>query len=75
VLGERFSAADVAATLHFPLVRTVGRKVLDFDPLAEVPGLLQYLERMEQRPTVQRIRKDQAADGPAFIAHIQSTPH
>jgi hypothetical protein len=52
----------------------VGRKVLDFDPLAEVPGLLQYLERMEQRPTVQRIRRDQAADNPAFFAHIQNLP-
>jgi glutathione S-transferase len=71
ILGDRFTAADIAATLHFSLVRTIGRKVLDFDPLAEVPGLLQYLDRMEQRPTVQRIRKDQAADMPAFIAHIQ----
>jgi glutathione S-transferase len=73
ILGDRFTAADIAATLHFSLVRTIGRKVLDFDPLAEVPGLLQYLDRMEQRPTVQRIRKDQAADMPAFIAHIQKT--
>jgi len=71
ILGDRFTAADIAATLHFSLVRTISRKVLDFDPLAEVPGLLQYLDRMEQRPTVQRIRKDQAADMPAFIAHIQ----
>lgn len=74
ILGDRFTAADIAATLHFPLVRTIGRNVLDFDPLADVPGLLQYLERMEQRPTVQRIRKDQAADMPAFIAHIKK-PH
>lgn len=71
ILGDRFSAADIAATLHFPLVRTIGRKVLDFDPLADIPGLSQYLERMEQRPTVQRIRKDQAADMPAFMAHLQ----
>lgn len=75
VLGDRFTAADIAATVHFPLVRAVGRKVLDFDPLADVPGLLPYLQRMEQRPTVQRIRKDQAADQPAFFAHIQSTAH
>lgn len=74
ILGDRFTAADIAATLHFPLVRTIGSKVLNFDPLAEVPGLLQYLERMEQRPTVQRIRKDQAADMPAFIAHLKK-PH
>jgi glutathione S-transferase len=74
ILGERFSAADIAATLHFPVVRAVGKSVLDYDPLADVPGLLDYLARMEQRPTVQRIRKDQAADMPTFIAHLQSLP-
>lgn len=74
ILGDRFTAADIAATLHFPLVRTISRKVLDIDPLADVPGLLEYLDRMEQRPTVQRIRKDQAADMPSFIAHLQK-PH
>ena len=75
VLGDRFTAADIAATLHFPLVRAISKKVLDCDPLAEVPGLLDYLARMEQRPHVQRIRKDQAADQPAFFAHIQSLSH
>ncbi|HET8939976.1 MAG TPA: glutathione S-transferase family protein [Polyangiales bacterium] len=73
VLGDRFTAADIAATLHFPLVRAISRKVLDVDPLADVPGLLEYLKRMEQRPTVQHIRKDQAADQPAFFAHIQKS--
>jgi glutathione S-transferase len=70
-LGDQFTAADIAAVLHFPVARQIASKVLDCDPLAEVPGLLAYLERMEQRPTVQRVRKDQAADRPAFMAHIQ----
>lgn len=71
VLGDRFSAADIAATIHFPLVRLLSTKVLDFDPLGEVPGLTGYLERMEQRPHVQRIRRDNAEDFPKFIAHLK----
>jgi glutathione S-transferase len=70
--GDRFSAADIAAVIHVPVVRMVTQRVLDCDPLAQVPGLLAYLERMEQRTTVQRIRADQSADGPHFAAHLRT---
>ena len=69
--GDQFTAADAAATMHLPLVRTIATTALGADPLAGVPGLDDYLARMEQRPTVQRIRADQRADQPAFYAHIQ----
>ncbi len=71
VCGERFSAADIAAVIHVPVVRNVTQRVLGCDPLAEVPGLLPYLERMEQRPAVRRIRADQRADAPGFAAHLR----
>lgn len=71
LLGDRLTAADIAATIHFPVVRAVANNVLQYDPLAEIPGLPAYLERMEQRPTLQRIRRDQAADRAAFFAHLQ----
>lgn len=69
--GDRFTAADVAATIHFPAVSSIAKTVLGGDPLADVPGLSAYLARMEQRPTVQRVRTDQAADRPKFFAHLQ----
>jgi len=72
LLGEHFSAADVAGAIHFPAVRFVSSQVLGCDPLGAVPGLTAYIERMEQRPSVQRIRADQNADRPRFFAHIQS---
>lgn len=71
MLGDRFGAADIAAVNHIPLVRAIATKVLEFDPFAEIAGLNAYLEQLEQRPHVQRVRKDQAADRPAFFAHIQ----
>ncbi len=72
LLGEQFTAADIAAVIHFPVVRRITKTVLDRDPLGDVPGLLGYLERLEQRPTVQRVRADQDANYPEFIAHLQS---
>jgi glutathione S-transferase len=69
--GDRFTAADVAAVMHLPAVRAIAQGVFSEDPFANVPGLNEYLARMEARPTVQRVRADQKADGPAFFAHLQ----
>jgi glutathione S-transferase len=71
--GERFGAADVSAAMHLPIARMVAKQTLDFDPLEGMPGIEDYLARVEARPTVQRIRRDQAADLPGFIAHIRAT--
>ncbi len=55
VLGDRFTAADVAATIHLPAVSAIARGVFGEDPLSNVPGLADYLARMEQRPSVQKL--------------------
>jgi len=70
ILGDRFSAADIAALLHIPVVRAIAKRVLELDPFEAIAPLPAYLERMEQRPGVQRVRRDQLADQPAFYAHI-----
>jgi glutathione S-transferase len=72
LLGDQFTAADIAAVVHFPTVRSIIRDVLGKDPLGDVPGLSGYLARLKLRPTVQRLRADQAANYPAFMAHIMS---
>lgn len=70
--GDQFTLADVAAILNLPVVRSVGNRFLGKDPLAEVPGLDDYCARMEQRPFVQKIRADAAADQPNFMAHLKA---
>lgn len=70
LLGEQFTAADIAAVIHFPVVSSVLKQVLSCDPLAGIPGLSGYLTRLKQRPTVQRIRADLAASYPLFIEHL-----
>lgn len=69
--GDRFTAADIAATIHLPTVSRIAKGALGEDPLANVPGLDGYLARMFERPTVQRVRQDQKADQPGFFEHIQ----
>ena len=69
--GDQFTAADAAATVHLPVVSAIAKAVLGEDPLANVPGLPDYLARMEQRETVVRIRQDQRADMPKFMEHLK----
>jgi glutathione S-transferase len=71
LVGGTFGAADVVAACHFPMVRLVARKSLDFDPLEGVPGIDDYIARLEERSTVKRLRADQNADFPDFVAHLQ----
>jgi glutathione S-transferase len=71
VLGDRFTAADVSCVLHLPVVRRVVGSVLKEDPLCAIAGLDAYLSRMEARATVKRVRADQNANFPDFIAHIR----
>jgi glutathione S-transferase len=71
LLGDTFTAADIAGVIHFPLIRRITKQVLACDPLGEVPGLTEYVTRIEQRPSVQRIRADAKVDYPRFMAHLQ----
>jgi glutathione S-transferase len=68
--GETFTLADIAAVLNLPVVRSVGKQFIGKDLLSDVPGLDAYCARMEKRQTVMQIRKDAAADGPGFRAHL-----
>ncbi|WP_293764181.1 glutathione S-transferase family protein [uncultured Paraglaciecola sp.] len=69
--GDQFTLADIAAILNLPIVRDVGNRFFNNDPLAAVPGLSDYCARMEERPHVKTIRADAAADRPGFMAHLK----
>ena len=70
--GDQFTQADIAAILNLPIVRNVGKAFMDRNFLSEVPGLNDYLYRMEERPHVKKIRADAAADRPNFMAHLKA---
>lgn len=70
--GDTFTVADIAAILNLPIVRNVGKAFMDRDPLAEVPGLAEYFQRMAERPAVQKVQADAAENRPQFMAHLKS---
>lgn len=71
LLGDTFTAADIAGVIHFPIVRMMCQGVLKMDPFEGIEGLDAYLARMEERETVKQIRDATAKNFPEFIAHIQ----
>jgi len=70
--GDRFTLADIAAILNLGTVRKVGKAFMGRNPLSEVPGLTDYLKRMEERPHVKTIRADEASNFPDFMAHLKA---
>jgi glutathione S-transferase len=72
ILGnDRLTLADIMAVVHLPTVSGIAKTVLGEDPLEAVSGLADYLGRLGQRATVQRVRADRKADMPGFYAHLQ----
>ena len=69
---DRFTAADIAGAMHFPAAQRVTQAVLDSDPLSEIPGLSQYVQRMDERPSIKHVREDQDKNFPDFIAYIRN---
>ena len=71
LVGDRFTLADVAAIIHLPSARGLGKRAFGEDLLADVPGLDDYLARLEERETVKKIRADREENLPKFAAFIQ----
>ncbi|MBS3998304.1 MAG: glutathione S-transferase [Hydrogenophaga sp.] len=57
IAGESFTLADCAAVVHLPLVSAATKIIYGRDFLAELP-VRDYLKRMGERPTVQRVNAD-----------------
>ncbi|MNG41839.1 Glutathione S-transferase [compost metagenome] len=53
-----------------PLACAVAQKLFDLDLLAEMPAAKALLERLGEKPNVQRIAKDKDAAMPAFLAMV-----
>ena len=57
IAGERFTLADCAAVVHLPLVSSATKVIYGRDCLADLP-VRDYLKRLGERPTVQRVNDD-----------------
>lgn len=72
VAGDTFSAADISAYTHLPLIRTVGKRIYGEDLLGDF-DLKGYMDRLNTRPAFAQTTADAAANMPAFMAYIQAT--
>ncbi len=66
--GSQFTAADIAAVLHFPLISLITQKVFGEDALAGIPELPEYMQLVRQRETVQKVETDRDATFAAMMA-------
>ena len=69
--GESFTAADISAFTHLPLVRSVGKKIYGEELLGEF-DLKAYVAMLTARPAFAKTAADAAAGMPAFIAYMQA---
>ena len=70
VAGDSLSIADIYFLYSVPLACAVGNKLFGLDLLAEMPAAKALLERLGEKPNVQRIAKDKDAAMPAFLAMV-----
>lgn len=61
IAGDAFTLADCAAIAHLPVVSMATRAVLGRDVLEGLP-VRDYLKRMGERPTVQRVQAERKAN-------------
>lgn len=69
--GTAFTLADCAAIVHLPLVSSASKIIYGEDLLGALP-VRDYLKRMGERATVQKVNADRKASTEALMARISS---
>ncbi|MGZ8293078.1 MAG: glutathione S-transferase [Telluria sp.] len=67
IAGDTFTLADCAAVCHLPLISSATKKILGEDMLADLPAR-DYIKRMGERATVQKVNEDRKASLEAFAS-------
>ena len=71
IAGDSFTLADCSAIVHLPLVSSACKIVGGSDLLAELP-VRDYLARMSERPTVQKVNADRKSNTEELMARMQA---
>ncbi len=67
IVGEAFTGADIAAFSTLPLTSEVMKITTHQDPLENIEGYSEYLQRISQRPHAQRVLEDLEAAREEFF--------
>ena len=70
IAGDSFTLADCSAIVHLPLVSSASKIMGGSDLLADLP-VRDYLARMSERPTVQKVNADRKSNTEELMARMQ----
>lgn len=71
IAGDSFTLADCSAIVHLPLVSSASKIMGGTDLLADLP-VRDYLARMNERPTVQKVNADRKSNTEELMARMQA---
>lgn len=71
IAGDNFTLADCSAIVHLPLVSSASKIMGGTDMLADLP-VRDYLARMNERPTVQKVNADRKINTEELMARMQA---
>lgn len=71
VAGDAFTLADCAAAVHLPIVAGCAKIIYGEDLLAALP-VKDYLKRVGERPSVQRVNADRKSNTEAMLARMKA---
>jgi glutathione S-transferase len=70
IAGSTFSMADIYVLYVNAVVHAVGSRLMDWDIIAEIPGMKDWGREMRSSEFAKRIEADRAANEPEFQAYI-----
>lgn len=70
IAGDRFTLADCAAVVHLPIIAGATKIIYGQDLLSQLP-VKDYIKRMSERPTVQRVNADRKANTEMMLARTK----
>ena len=71
IAGDSFTLADCSAIVHLPLVSSASKIMGGTDLLADLP-VRDYLARMNERPTVQKVNADRKTNTIEMMEHLKA---
>jgi len=72
IAGEQLTMADIYVYYVNTIVSTFGASQLDWDILAEVPGMKEWNDSMSQSAIAQSVEADRLANMPEFIQKVKA---
>ena len=72
IAGEQFTMADIYVHYVNTIVNAFASTQLDWDVLAEIPGMKEWNDTMSQSDIAQKIEADRLANMPKFMQHVKA---